>query len=41
MNVAFYDKTFHGVLTFVEPNFGYQIAHTILNDLVDYIKKNI
>jgi len=41
VNVAFYDNTFHGVLTFVEQGLGYSVAHKMYEDLVEYIHKNI
>lgn len=41
VTVAFYEKGFHGVLTFIDSIFSYSIAYKMLDDLTGYIESNI
>ncbi len=39
--VVFSEHAFHGLVPFIDDFLGYDLARTLLKDLVDYIKKNV
>jgi acetyl esterase/lipase len=41
VKIAFYENGFHGVACIVHSNFKFGIARLMLNDLIDYLKKNL
>lgn len=41
VTVAYYENAFHGILTYIDENYGYRISKIIFNNLTDYILKNV
>jgi hypothetical protein len=41
VNVAFYEKAFHGIMGFTHDLFGYEIARAIENDMINYLRLNL
>lgn len=41
VEIAFYEKAFHGIQSLVNNLLGYQIARDIRSDLIEYLKKNL
>jgi acetyl esterase/lipase len=41
VQLAFYDKAFHGIATMVDDSFGFEIAKLMRTDLIDYLKRNL
>jgi hypothetical protein len=41
VNVAFYERAFHGIMGFTHEAFGYQVARDIQNDMIKYLRLNL
>jgi acetyl esterase/lipase len=41
VNVAFYEKAFHGIAIYLNPNFNYKVSIQMMDDLIEYLKANI
>jgi hypothetical protein len=41
VNVAFYERAFHGIMGFTHDKFGYDIARQIESDMINYLRLNL
>jgi acetyl esterase/lipase len=41
VKVAYYENAFHGILPYMDENYGYKISNRIFDEMTDFIKNNV